>query len=395
MLNVTSEKFERPAVRLIVIFKSCFLWLVGICICSHPAVSAEFDILPGLIEGQQAILIRGAIEPGDDETFYKLAQKAEHASIILESPGGSVDVGISIGAEIAIRGFTTLVLDGEGCYSICAVIWVSGVRRYMSPKAAIGVHAAYRLVDEGNGEVQTPESGVANAKIGAYLNEIGLSRDAIEYFTLARPNEPLMPITPEIAQMLDLDVFIQDGLEITTPEERPTPRRITRQVTEYAGLSGNCSELFSVNIDFWSEQAKINLKEGHNLFGGEIFAQLIAEYSDKAKADIAKNGFVHWCISAEANLRADHLPTGLTGPSFDCLKLETSTESAICSSDDLWAMDRAMANLYFFFRNSDQTNVSSEFLASQRNWLKRRDACGSNVDCLLERYSSRLFDFGA
>lgn len=357
--------------------------------------AAEIEVLDGLSTGQKMIMIRGPIEPGDDSTFYRLAQQADRASVFLESPGGHVDTGISIGAEIAIRGFTTLVLDGDGCHSICAVIWVSGVRRYMSPNANISVHAAYRLVNNKDGSVTVPESGVANAKIGAFLNEIGLAAQAIQYFTVARPDEPLLPITPAIAQILDIDVHIQDGFEVTTAAQRPTPRRIIRQVSEYAGLSGNCQMLFGVTSDFWQAQARRVLQQGHDLFGKEVFAPLLGEYTSSSKADLENQGFVRWCLMAEANLRSDGLPTGLNGPSYNCAKAATPTEYAVCSSEDLWALDRAMASLYFFFRENSNAYRSQEFLTSQRNWLKRRNACGSSEVCLIERYSSRLFDFGA
>ena len=101
------------------------------------------------------------------------------AIVFLESPEGLVETGISMAAEITIRGYTALVLDGSGCHSICAIMWIAGVRRYMSADAAISVHAAYRMRNQANGGVETCESGMANAEIGAFLNEIGLSADAI------------------------------------------------------------------------------------------------------------------------------------------------------------------------------------------------------------------------
>ncbi|QIE42932.1 DUF1311 domain-containing protein [Rhodobacteraceae bacterium SC52] len=99
-------------------------------------------------------------------------------------------------------------------------------------------------------------------------------------------------------------------------------------------------------------------------------------------------------LTAEANLRADGRDTGITGPSFDCGRASNQTEHAICASHDLWAMDRTMANIYYFFRENTSTQVSQEFLTSQRNWLSRRNACGNDTACLMERYSSRIFDFG-
>ncbi len=371
-------------------------WCLGVAfwLLAGFVSAAEIVLSEGLTSDQKIISIRGPIEFGDDDKFFDLAQQTEKAIVFLESPGGNVDTGISIGAEIAIRGFTTLVLDGDGCHSICAVIWVSGVRRYMSPDADISVHAAYRLVNNKDGDLELPESGVANAKIGAFLNEVGLSRQAIEYFTMARPEEPLLPITPAIAQLLDIDVHIQDGFKVTTAAERPTPRRITRQVSEYFGLAGNCVSLFGIEPSYWTAQGERTLRRGHELFGGEVFASFLGEYTSATKAELKRTGFVRWCIAAEAGLRSDGLPTGLAGPSYDCGKASTSTEHSICSSRDLWAMDRAMASLYFYFRENSDTNRSRAFLSSQRKWLQKRDSCGASIECLLERYSSRLFDFG-
>ncbi|MGO8594053.1 hypothetical protein ACC796_36695, partial [Rhizobium ruizarguesonis] len=45
--------------------------------------------------------------------------------------------------------FSTMVDADQECFSACGLIWVSGVRRYMSDTSLIGFHAAYR---EENGE---------------------------------------------------------------------------------------------------------------------------------------------------------------------------------------------------------------------------------------------------
>lgn len=356
--------------------------------------AADFKMLDGLEPGQKMIVIRGEIVPGDEEKFYRLAEQAERASVVLESPGGSVSDGLSIGAEIAIRGFTTLVTDGEGCHSICAVIWVSGARRYMTPGAVISVHAAYRLEANSNGDIDASESGVANAKIGAYLNELGLRQMAIEYFTVAEPDEPLLPITPDIARMLDIDVYVQDGYSVTTPSQRPTPSLMTWRTALYAGMAVNCSELLNVGAAFWESLGREILKEANSTFGGAIISQLLPEYSYAVKEEIRQEGFVRWCISAEKNLRHEGLSTGINGPSFDCMKSSTLTEHTICSSEDLWTLDRAMSNLYFLYKGNKNAERGAEFLNSQRAWLQRRDECYSDVGCLTERYASRLFDFG-
>lgn len=357
--------------------------------------AAEIERVLGPEVGQTTILVRGPIEEGDDDQFFEVAELSPSAIVYLESPGGSVPAGISIASEIALRGYTTLVLDGPGCHSICAVMWVAGVRRYMSPEADISVHAAYRMRSDANGGVEATESGMANAQIGAFLNEIGLSADAIRYFTFAGPSEELLSITPEIAQLLSIDVFIQTTTKTFTPAERPTPRRITRQVSEYSGLASYCTSLFQVDGAIWESEVRMILEQGHEMFGGETFVPLLGEYVEATKMAIHDQGFVRWCLSAEQNLREDGLQTGIDGPSYDCSKSSTPTEFAICGSPDLWAVDRAMAGLYFFFRENADSDRSQEFLSSQRSWLARRDECAGDLACLNERYSSRLFDFGA
>ncbi|MEP3596137.1 MAG: hypothetical protein ABJN15_07510, partial [Parvibaculum sp.] len=337
---------------------------------------------------------RGPIQPGDDNRFFDLAEQAPRATVLLESPGGDVTTGLSIGAGIAIRGYATLVLDGSGCHSICAVIWVAGQRRYMSPDAKISVHAAYRMRNDANGSVEASESGAANAQIGAFLNEVGLSHDAIRYFTFAGPSDDLLQITPYVAQALSIDVALQSPNGITPVSARPTPRRITRQVSEYAGMVTNCTELFKLSGAVWKEQSRAVLKRGHEIFGGETFAPLLGEYVDATKADLRNKGTPYWCLSAERNLRNDGLATGISGPSYDCAKASTRTERAICASPDLWAADRVMASLYFYYRDSDDAYRSKEFLASQRSWLARRDHCSDDTGCLTEQYTRRLIDFG-
>jgi len=373
-----------------------FLTCLGLSLAAQidALVAAEINIAPGLSPDQKAIIIRGPIESGDDARFYDAAEQAPRAIVYLESPGGLVTTGLSIGAEIAIRGYTTLVLDGTGCHSICAVIWVAGERRYMSPDASISVHAAYRMRNDADGTAGPSESGVANAQIGAFLNEVGLSYEAIQYFTFAGPRENLLEITPEIAQSLSIDVALQHRDGITPASARPTPRRITRQTSEYAGLATHCSAILDLNEDFLKEQGRAVLREGHDLFGPETFVPLVAEFASTTKVDINQQGAIRWCLSAEQNLRGDGLPTGVYGPSYDCTKASTPTEYTICASPDLWVMDRAISTLFRYFRNNEAAHRGAEFLSSQRAWLASRDRCGNDKGCLVQRHASRMMDFG-
>jgi hypothetical protein len=85
------------------------------------------------------------------------------------------------------------------CVRLCAG-WLGGVRRYMTPDASIGFHAAY--VNEGTFK---RESGMANALIGSYLTRLGLNDEAILYLTQA---------PPDYLNWLDLNAAQQIGIEV-------------------------------------------------------------------------------------------------------------------------------------------------------------------------------------
>lgn len=361
---------------------------------SAAAVAATYELSFDPSSDVGLISVIGIIEPGDGATFYDLAQRVERAVVMLESPGGNVQEGISIAAEIAYRGFNTLVSDGDGCHSICAIIWTSGATRYMAREADISVHAAYRPISQGTFQLRAAESGHANAMIGAYLNEVGLSQEAISYFTFARPDEPLLPITPEIAQRLNIDVFVLDGDQVISPQDRPTPRAIARNTTILSSMSALCSNLLGVDPEMYRRHADRTLRTGHDLFGGDTFASLIPEYLTVAQDEIRSRGGIGWCLRSEENLRLDGFDTGISGPSFDCRRATTDSEVSICSSATLWAMDRAVSYLYTILRSNTPPHVGNEFLAQQRHWLAHRDRCGGDHACLIRRYRSRLADLG-
>ncbi|MEW9920483.1 hypothetical protein AB2B41_12780 [Marimonas sp. MJW-29] len=360
---------------------------------SSQAHAAEIQAYPGE-NGYQVIMITGPIMKGDGDAFYAIARETPKAFVLLTSPGGLVEEGIWIAAEIAARGYHTWVLPGAGCHSICAVMWVSGARRYMDKDSNISVHAAYEMAIMADGSAKYSVSGSANAKIGAFLNELELSFKAIEYFTRAAPGEPLKPITPDIALWLDIDAHIVDGEEIARPKDRPTPRKITDRVVQYSGMAAYCTDVFGVSEEFFRSQARAVLSAGHEVYGGEVFAGLLGEYSDAAKDEIADIGFARWCLDVEKRLRSQSMDTGINGPSFNCAKAETPTEFAICRSEDMWALDRAMNWIFFIYRRNTKSSVSREFLRQQRDWLSRRDECSDNSDCLIRKYQSRLIEFG-
>jgi hypothetical protein len=123
---------------------------------------------------------------------------SSRAIVILNSEGGIVADALAIGRETRNRNFATSVPPNNLCASACALIWLAGARRYAEDGSAIAFHASYI---EKDGVML--ESGVANALVGAYVSQLGLSDRVVAYVTSAPPKGMLW-LTQEEAVRLDL-----------------------------------------------------------------------------------------------------------------------------------------------------------------------------------------------
>lgn len=150
---------------------------------ASPSIAANF-YNDKLVEGTQAIVITGQIQSGDDEKFRRLSIEFPDALVVLDSLGGALVPALEIGKLIRLRGYTTIVLDNDTCTSSCALMWLAGERRFLNGAARLGFHASY--IDEAGRKV---ESGLANALIGHYLSQMGLSQRAVVFATKASPYE--------------------------------------------------------------------------------------------------------------------------------------------------------------------------------------------------------------
>jgi hypothetical protein len=100
-----------------------------------PSSAAQIEV-----HGGTSITIDGKIEHGDFETFKVKTSPLGKAVVVLASPGGNLLAGIQIGEMIRLRGWSTYV--PSACASACALAWLGGTQRFMTPIARIGFHAA-------------------------------------------------------------------------------------------------------------------------------------------------------------------------------------------------------------------------------------------------------------
>jgi hypothetical protein len=148
-------------------------------------VAEAADIVVKPLEGGSSLIaIDGELELSDIESFRAKAEPLPVGRTMVEfrSRGGRLLAGIRIGAQIRAKKFNTVVPEGAQCASACAVAWLGGARRFVGEHSNVGFHTAYILKTGG-----PAESGPGNAILGAYLNQLGLSEDAILYITYAAP----------------------------------------------------------------------------------------------------------------------------------------------------------------------------------------------------------------
>lgn len=207
------------------------------------------------------IFVKGDIVQGDALEFEKKIRGLKRGLVILSSPGGLVSEGLGIGAAVRTSGLATMTADK--CASACALVWLSGVRRYFNEGAQIGFHAAYTMVDG-----KPVETGMGNAEIGAFLAHLGLSREAIRFIASAPP-DGMRWMTVEDARRLNISVIIGQSMIDPSGKQhlpmfeakpaKPDPERedmyaLATAFVEFIEAQG-CSKLFKVNVEL-AQQGK-------------------------------------------------------------------------------------------------------------------------------------------
>jgi hypothetical protein len=195
------------------------------------AHAATITMHPAFYKDAAMIFIEGDLAFGDEKQFAEIAQGAGHAVVEFNSGGGNTLAGIGIGETIHRLGDHTLVTENMMCASACALAWLGGTKRFAEPIAHIGMHAAVGSATPG-----TPNSA-GDAIVGAYLRDLGFTREAIIYLTRAGPNE-MQWLDPVTANSLGIAYTVVDhygdpitgdksvnvpGSGIPTPGPRPSP----------------------------------------------------------------------------------------------------------------------------------------------------------------------------
>lgn len=104
----------------------------------------------------------GTITPGTAARFAEEIEKRGSyvKTVVLNSPGGSVQDALAMGRLIREKGFATEVGEGAHCASSCPLVFAGGETRVARKGASIGVHQVFAVSAAG----AAADSGMADAQ---------------------------------------------------------------------------------------------------------------------------------------------------------------------------------------------------------------------------------------
>jgi len=174
-----------------------------------PQVTTDFETLKRPLSVTLApggvLELTGTIDVGSAERFAaEVAERGEYVqAVALNSPGGSVDDALAIGALIREKGFATSVAAGALCASSCPLVLAGGAERLAAGGAAIGVHQIYATVTPGALPTGMRAAGDAmsnaqktTAVITRHLSAMGVD-PALWLHALETPPDRLYYLSPE------------------------------------------------------------------------------------------------------------------------------------------------------------------------------------------------------
>ena len=191
------------------------------------AAAAEISIEPSNTPSSALIAIDGTLVPEDIDQFRAKVAGVKNAVVLFRGDGGSVLAAIRIGRYIRVKNWISFVPADTTCASACALAWLGGSRRLANSTARIGFHAAHTIKDG-----QVTETGLGNAMVGAYLNELGLSDEAIVYITSADPTSMRWLTAGDAATFgIELETLPARNMELHSGASQPNLERTLEQRT--------------------------------------------------------------------------------------------------------------------------------------------------------------------
>jgi hypothetical protein len=163
--------------------------------------------------GDGRLLATGTITPGVADAFAAEVEKRGSyvKTVVLHSPGGSVQDALRMGRLIREKAFATEVENGKYCASSCPLIFAGGVERRAGEKAAIGVHQVFAapgsVVPASNASGMDQAQRIS-AQCQKYLRDMGVDL-GVWVHAMETPKDELFYFKPD--ELLTLKLATQSG----------------------------------------------------------------------------------------------------------------------------------------------------------------------------------------
>jgi uncharacterized protein len=190
-------------------------------------------------------------------------------------------------------------------------------------------------------------------------------------------------------QVMGEYVYVTIGLDLRDPAIFLYKRENEDKMCLVADYSGGVSPVVSSSGESIIETTEYTAPQ----FGGEMGIYNLEIIYKQNKQGLY---FPSECASSGNNIRIPFncykVFKGIVStPSFDCTdpKKLTHTEQIICNDKELSDYDLTLAINYRIMQTADIGELREKLIRDQHEWLKRRNECKDNKDCLLGAYRER------
>jgi len=153
------------------------------------------------------LMATGTITPGISQSFAaEVGKRGDYVkTVVLNSPGGSVNDALAMGRLIREKKFATEVESGKYCVSSCPLVFAGGVERRAGDRATIGVHQVAAISSAANGPPRDEMSVAQNisARCQRYLGDMGVSLQ-VWVHAMETPHDRLFVFKPDELKSLNM-----------------------------------------------------------------------------------------------------------------------------------------------------------------------------------------------
>jgi len=161
-------------------FSRLFISIIAFFLSALTVKAADLEWIDADRAHSAAIFFDGEIADGDLQKLTYLVERNHRKPdlfIVFDSNGGDIHEAIKIGKYIRDKKFSTAIVSGYGCYSVCFFSFIGGKTKVILPTGRLGVHSFYS------------KGGISEATLRAYTESMGVSPETINIAARTSPHD--------------------------------------------------------------------------------------------------------------------------------------------------------------------------------------------------------------